>query len=306
MKRQLAMRMLKKDVDRVRTNPWLYKLGSQFLIDKNFPVHLYLELSFACNYECITCPRKETQRKDFMNVNLAKDIIYEASKYGPTSFSLHIFGEPLMNPDWLTVVNYIKKVNKKNVVLLTTNGSLMDKECSKQLIESGVDRIYVSVHSLVPGIYYKYTNGKSLDVVLGNVWQYKMLGGKNLSLRLFSQDNLEKIRSMNIPYTIKKYHNFAGFRPDYTQLKPQKRYPCWHPWFTLAINTEGNVSVCCADLVPGLCLGNARITTLKRMWGDIKDIRHSLKENKIPSWYPCAKCDVWQYRDNIFFGGQYK
>src|SRR3990167_250292 len=104
----------------------LYKFSAQMYIDKKFPRHIFLETTSACNLKCEYCPREQiTKHMDFL---LFQMVIDEASTYGARSFSLHLFGEPLLYPRILDAIDYIKRKNKRHTVLLTTNGTLLRSE----------------------------------------------------------------------------------------------------------------------------------------------------------------------------------
>src|SRR5258708_3002683 len=98
----------------------LYKTADQLYIDKNFPRHIFIETTAACNLSCDYCPREK--RNDHIDFKLFKTIVDECSQYGPRSFSLHLFGEPLLYPFILDAIQYIKIKNRRHTILLTTNG----------------------------------------------------------------------------------------------------------------------------------------------------------------------------------------
>ena len=118
--------------------PWLYKLGAQAWIDYEYPRHLFIETTSACNLRCEYCPREKLANA--MDFELFKDIAREASGYGKRSFSLHLFGEPLLYAHVIEAIAYLKKLNPHNTVLLTTNGTLLNRMVDG-LIEVQVDQI---------------------------------------------------------------------------------------------------------------------------------------------------------------------
>lgn len=119
LKRRLGVKQIaEKDTDALmedvrvsRLKKVEYKMGSQFFIDRNFPLHLYFELSRACNYKCPMCMRTEVPSRGHFPEELAKKIISEAASKGPTSYSLHLFGEPLANPKWDNIVEMIRSAH---------------------------------------------------------------------------------------------------------------------------------------------------------------------------------------------------
>src|SRR3990167_9309276 len=117
---------------------WLYKLGAQSYIDRNFPRHLFLETTAQCNLSCSYCPREKVSAH--MDFNLFKAIIDEASRYGNRSFSLHLFGEPLLYPRIFEAISYVKRSRRGHTVLLTTNGTLLNQKV-EELIAAGPDQV---------------------------------------------------------------------------------------------------------------------------------------------------------------------
>ncbi|MBU1255332.1 hypothetical protein KKH35_00485, partial [Patescibacteria group bacterium] len=95
-----------------------YKIIVQRLIDWNFPYHVFLESTNICNLHCKICTRNIAPIKlGSMDFELFKKIVNEASVYGSRNFSLHLFGEPLLAPNIIPMIKYIKQKNNKNTVL---------------------------------------------------------------------------------------------------------------------------------------------------------------------------------------------
>lgn len=329
LKRYMGTKLLgRKDTDKLIKNArslWLksivYKAGSQFLIDYDFPLHLYLELSRRCNYKCPMCMRKETTSGSHFPEKLAGKIITEAARKGPTSYSLHLFGEPLANPKWHRIVEMIRNAHHQNAILLTTNGFFMNESCCKKLIDLEVDKIFVSVHSLDPETYRKNTGGGDISAILDNITTFSKLSGAECKTKLFvrlfygvdetppNQDQLEGLRSRNIKLEVRGYHNFAGGANEWSTFKKTvKRWPCFHPWFTLGIAVDGSVTVCCADFQLGLQVGNAFDQSIEEIWKSkqVADIRKEHLNNNFERWKTCTPCDTWQFHPDIFFDFQYR
>ena len=109
----------------IKTLPaWAYKLGAHAWIDEKFPRHIFLETTASCNLACAYCPREDLRHH--MGWDTFTGLVDEAARYGDRSFSLHLFGEPLLYPRCLDAIRYIKARRQGNVVLLTTNGTLLE------------------------------------------------------------------------------------------------------------------------------------------------------------------------------------
>ena len=268
LKRLLGVKLLAgQDTDNIMENvrqsglqSLVYKLGSQFLIDRNFPLHLYFELSRLCNYNCPMCMRREAPQGGHFPVEMAKRITAEAARKGPTSYSLHLYGEPLMNPEWADIVGVIRHAHPHNAILLTTNGFFLDESASRKLIDLGVNRIFVSLHSLEPHIYKKHTGGGNIEIVLNNIRTFTKMAGPSSRTKMFvrlfhgpddvppSSTQLDTIKELGVHLEIRGYHNFAGGKDKWTTFKKEiRRWPCFHPWLTLGIAVDGTTIICCAD-----------------------------------------------------------
>ena len=324
LKRRIAVKILAgKNTDEIIENThtsWLrsivYKMGSQFLIDREFPLHLYFELSRACNYKCPMCMRDKAGPGGHFPEALAEKITLEAARKGPTSYSLHLFGEPLANPKWYKVVEMIRNAHPYNGILLTTNGFFMDEPTRKKLINLKVDRIFVSVNSLDPEKYKRNTGGGDISTVLNNIRTFVKMAGHSSKTKLFvrlflgpedppfEEEHLLELRELGIPLEIRGFHNFAGGKNDWTTYKlTVDRWPCFHPWFTLGIAVDGRITVCCADYSFGLDVGNALDQSIEDVWHSeaLQSIRREHLNHRFIKWKICEPCDTWQFHPSIFF-----
>lgn len=314
MKRELACWLLSKGMgEGGNLIPWLRKAGSQFLIDYNFPIHIYLELSRSCNYNCRMCAREKNDN-GYMPLGLASRVVEECGHYGPTSFSLHLYGEPLLSPNLENVIKIIKQVNPKNVILLTTNGSLLIPEICKMLVKHQVDVVYVSIPSLEVMRYFEMTGCKGVwgDVV-GKMTGLLELRENNHKPKVIARvfEEVGNGHNMIVPLCdrmdFRKYHNFGGNNTKHTQYKLNNRYPCYHPWFTLAVTYNGDVNVCCSDYYGQLFYGNLyQNNSLAKIWKSkgIQSLREIHLKNKLQGWGKCANCDVWNVKPDIFYNWQ--
>ncbi|HBU06303.1 MAG TPA: GTP 3',8-cyclase MoaA, partial [Nitrospiraceae bacterium] len=77
-------------------------------------------------------------------------------------------GEPLARKDVTNLTSSIKKIPGIEDLSITTNGILLEKYAAR-LIESGVDRVNVSLDSLRPERYREITRGGDINVVLRGI-----------------------------------------------------------------------------------------------------------------------------------------
>ncbi len=77
------------------------------------------------------------------------------------------YGEPLMYPHIYNVIRYARK--KQIVVSLSTNGTYMDADAGRELLNSGLDYLIVAFDGATPETYAKYRKGANFQQVKGNV-----------------------------------------------------------------------------------------------------------------------------------------
>lgn len=268
-----------------RLPSWLYKLGSQLFMDNKWPRHLFIETTAACNLACEYCPREKI--KNHMDFGLFRQIIDEASAYGPRSFSLHLFGEPLLYPRIIDAIRYIKKRNRRNTILFTTNGTLLGRFID-DLQE--VDKI---IWSWRP------------EATFSDDTRRKLKATKGFTVRLIKEvvpekDFKEWARWPKVE--VRSVHNYGG-NIDTTKYAAQstaaRRYPCYHLWLAPAVSWNGNHLICCADPHQKEIIGTFPRTSVADSWKKMAGIRQAHLQGKFTGI--CENCDVWKSYPNMFF-----
>lgn len=116
----------------------------------------YVEITNVCNKNCSFCPKTKRKSK-FMSFEEFQNICGQLK--GLTKYLyFHIMGEPTLHPQLCDFVSYASEQGFK--VSITTNGSLLGK-CGDDLINSGVYKVNISVHSFEGGKdeeYLSYIN----------------------------------------------------------------------------------------------------------------------------------------------------
>jgi len=249
----------------------VYKALAQRYINYVFPRHIFVELTAKCNLRCSYCPRPRISRT--LPFRLFKKIVDEASSFGPTSFSLHLFGEPLLYPRIIESIEYLKRGG--HTVILTTNGTMLRKYW-RQLKD--VDKII-----------WSYKEGVKVPKEL-KTW-------KNFTVRFFGEAREGWPR-----YEVRGLHNYGGQVPLSAPCTA-KRYPCYHPFLAPAVNSKGDILICCADPKGKSAVGNIRTMTISQAWFKMGKTRNNEKAGIHTGI--CEECDVWKTYPNLFFSWQY-
>ena len=99
-----------------------------------------------CNELCPFCPTTHApQGKGQMSMEVFRRIVdNEQSQI----YDLCAFGEPLLDPDIVERVRYVRSVRPQSEIYFHTNGKLLLPKMSKALLSAGLSRLVVSVYGL--------------------------------------------------------------------------------------------------------------------------------------------------------------
>ncbi len=136
--------------------------------------HLRISVTYRCNYSCIFCHREgELNGRDFLKPEHIGLVSYVAARLGIRYYKL-TGGEPLLRNDIAKIVAEIKREGGGEVSI-TTNGFFL-KERIKDLVDAGLDRVNVSLHSLKKDVYRLLTGIDGLEKVLEGLKLVKEYG----------------------------------------------------------------------------------------------------------------------------------
>ena len=114
---------------------------------KKYPFsRAYVEITSVCNRSCSFCPGTRRAPR-FMTVSEMAHILGELS--GLTEYIyLHVMGEPLLHPEIKELISLAASQGFRCAV--TTNATLI-AERTEELLDSGVYKVNLSVHSFEDG-----------------------------------------------------------------------------------------------------------------------------------------------------------
>jgi radical SAM protein with 4Fe4S-binding SPASM domain len=260
------------------------------------------------------CPRdKLTHKIGIMDFLLFQKIIDECAMYRELKeVHLHGYGECLLEKDFYRKVSYSKKKNIKTTYIVT-NGSLLNDDISKDLINSGLDKIKISFYGATKQTYENVHIDLKFDEVekniLGLFEMRDKLKRKNPSIFLQFLPLGENIHERNLFFekwkdiinkdnrdSLLEYclHNYGVGKKYFTVWsdKTDKR-GCALPFSTMQILWNGDVVPCCYDFNGDLSLGNIKEQTIKDTWNsslfvNLRKAHHTLDFATVPL---CGQCD---------------
>ena len=136
---------------------------------------VYIEPTSRCNLTCRTCIRNSWEESQGHMSPETWGRVLEGVKALPSRPVIFFggFGEPLMLPNIAEMVAQAKAV-AENVELIT-NGILLTEKLGRELIEAGLDTLWVSVDGVTPESYADVRIGAALPQVLENVQRFSLL-----------------------------------------------------------------------------------------------------------------------------------
>lgn len=295
------------------------------------PFSLHIDPVNLCNFRCSFCPtgdydllKSVGRPKGKMPIELFCKIIDELSEMCTSSQQkvneLHIYkdGEPFIHKELGKMTAYAKCKNVAESIQTTSNAVFVTKERAIEIIESGLDLIRISVEHVNNDGYKKVTqNFSDYDLVKENVrflFEEKIRRKSPLIVKTkivdvgFNRDTIEKFFNDFNPISDQvSVNNLMGWSysdiKDFTfgakvkrgmgnAAKLREKNVCPEPFRSLAINFNGQVSVCCVDWSWGTIIGNINKQSLNDIWNgeEIKKFRLLHINNEKHKIIPCKSC----------------
>jgi radical SAM protein with 4Fe4S-binding SPASM domain len=287
------------------------------------PFTLEIEPTTSCNLRCPQCPsglREFTRNTGMLDLTLFKKIIDEV-QHELVWLVLFFQGEPFLNKKFLEFVKY---ASDKNIYTSTSsNAHYFTDDMAKATVESGLDRLIVSIDGITQDSYSKYRVGGDLEKVLEGtrnlikwkkelnsatphiIWQFIVFKHNEDQLpevkRMAKEIGVDElgIKTAQI-YDYKSSDEFIPENLEFSryvkteegyQIKNKLLNQCWRLWKGSVITWDGLVVPCCFDKDAVHRFGDLSKETFKQVWtnqsyeGFRKAILKSRKEIDI-----CTNC----------------
>jgi radical SAM protein with 4Fe4S-binding SPASM domain len=299
------LNLLSKNIKHKRVFNGIKVLSSYFVskivkrpIQWGFPISISIEPTTSCNLRCPQCPsglREFSRPTGMLQKEVYQTIINEI--YQTTGYITFYFqGEPYLNTDFLEMVKY---AHDKHIYSATsTNAHYLSQENAIKTVESGLDRIIISIDGIDQASYGKYRIGGKLDKVLEGtknlvaakkqlksktphiIWQFIVFN--------HNEHQLEDIKTLSETYQVDELAIKTAQIYDYetgNKLIPENeafsRYQkkedgyefknkllnhCWRLWSACVFTWDGNVVPCCFDKDATYQLGNIMNLKFSQIW----------------------------------------
>ncbi len=297
-----------------------------------WPYALVIDPSNLCNFRCKFCwqcsEEAVTYKKQFMEIDLFKKIINDLSFSGEKvkSICLSGQGEPLLNPNILEMIQYTKEREVSEFIEIITNGSKFSPEFNQKLVNSGVDRIRISVEELSETGYLDMAGVNiNFEEFVANIKDlYERSRGKctiyikivdasvkTQERKIFFYDTFGNYcDKIWIDAVIPLWSDFQVIDDKFERAstgihgqKIEKVNVCPFPFYKLIINPDGEVTLCCADWKRKLVVGNLSNESFERIWNGkiLREFWCNMLKGKKNQYEMCKKCvlPMFDCNDNI-------
>jgi radical SAM protein with 4Fe4S-binding SPASM domain len=297
-----------------------------------FPVSISFEPTTSCNLRCPECPsglRSFTRptgmlQKDFFSETidqLSKELLY---------LIFYFQGEPYLNPDFLEMVKY---ASQKGIYTSTsTNAHYLNDANAKRTVESGLDRLIISIDGTTQDVYEQYRVGGKLEKVLEGArnivkWKKELKSKTPFVFFQFlvvkpNEHQIEDIKKLaketgvdevrfktaqvydyeNDPNQLipknEKYSRYKKNKNGVLEIKNSLQNHCWRLWHATVISWDGLIVPCCFDKDAQHQLGDLKGKPFKEIWHNDKyvNFRRSILQSR-RNIDICANCSegtkVW-------------
>ena len=317
---------------KVFTSYYLTKLTKK-PVQWGYPVSISFEPTTSCNLRCPECPsglREFTRptgmlQKDFFTQTI--DDIHKELLY----LIFYFQGEPFLNTSFLDMVKYAS--DKGLYTATSTNGHYLTDDAAKKTVESGLDRLIISIDGTTQEAYKQYRVGGNLDKVIEgakNIVKWKKELNSKTPFVFFqflvvrhNEHQIEDIKKLakeiGVDQVRFKSAQVYDYENDPNQLIPinekysrYKRDPdggfksknkftnsCKRLWSANVITWDGLVVPCCFDKDAMHRLGNLKNEPFKKIWhnDNYKQFRGELLKSR-KNIDICANCSegesVWK------------
>ncbi|HRD57321.1 MAG TPA: radical SAM/SPASM domain-containing protein [Ferruginibacter sp.] len=297
------------------------------------PVSISFEPTTSCNLRCPECPsglRAFTRPTGMLQKDFFRQTIDEIHK--ELLYLIFYFqGEPYLNPSFLEMVKYA--ADKKIYTATSTNAHYLTEANARKTVESGLDRLIISIDGTTQETYKQYRVGGNIDKVIEgakNIVKWKKELNSKTPFVFFqflvvkhNEHQVEEIKQLakeigvdevrfktaqvydyeNDPNhlipTIDKFSRYKKNADGTYTAKNKLANRCWKLWHSNVITWDGLVVPCCFDKDAMHRLGNLKNQSFKTIWqnDNYKQFRAELMQGR-KNIDICANCSegvsVWQ------------
>jgi radical SAM protein with 4Fe4S-binding SPASM domain len=265
-----------------------------------YPISISFEPTTSCNLRCPECPsglRAFTRPTGMLQKDFFRDTIDQLSK-DLLYLVFYFQGEPYLNPQFLDMVKYAS--DKGIYTATSTNAHYLTDANARKTVESGLDRLIISIDGTTQDVYQQYRVGGKLEKVLEGArnivkWKKELKSKTPFVFFQFlvvkpNEHQIEDVKKLakeigvdevrfktaqvydyendpnNLIPTINKYSRYRKNKQGSVEVKNNLDNHCWRLWHATVISWDGLVVPCCFDKDAQHPLGDLKGKSFKDIW----------------------------------------
>ena len=296
------------------------------------PMTLSVEPTTTCNLGCPECPsgvKSFSRPTGNIDIDQVKSLVDEVKDHLVYLY-FYFQGEPYLHPQFTDMVKYASKAGLYTVT--SSNGHFLTPRRVQETLDSGLDRLIISIDGGTQESYARYRKGGDLNKVLRGtealinarekggyknphiIWQTVVFKS--------NEDEIDLLRSMakssGVDAFVLKtaqlydYENGHELMPSSSQysryrrgkdgkytLKQQGQRHCWKAWHSAVMTWDGKLVPCCFDKDADFVLGEYQEASLDAIWNNtesntfLSKLQHS--RESIPMCTNCSEgVKIWR------------
>lgn len=278
------------------------------------PIILTTELTNVCSLECVFCPRKNARNSvGFMKMDLFKKIIDEGLDAGVRRVIFDKDGDPLMSPDVVNCLKYIRSKDPEMYVSFNTPAVFFPADIMRGLLENNLTRIVFSLLAFFPSTYEAVTKHDLYDMAARNIREFLHLkeesGAKTeVILKMVAIDGISETEQNLFKG---KWEKWPGVDKvvidpvfDWHGMYSGKKVPlefgkyCKEIFMNMVVNYDGRVSLCCLDARKEQIVGDLNKQALLQVWNgpEMTAARACWGRGDTSTLPLCSRCERWRIR----------
>jgi radical SAM protein with 4Fe4S-binding SPASM domain len=265
---------------------------------RGMPISIGIEPTTSCNLRCPECPsglRSFTRPTGMLSETLFARVIDEL-KDNLTYLTFYFQGEPFLHPTFLSLVS--QAASRKIFTSTSTNAHYFTDANARATVESGLNRLIISIDGTTQEVYEAYRVGGSLEKVVEGTkrilhWrnemnssmqvvfqflvvkpnQHQIADVRRLANDLGVDDVLYKTaqiydyqRGSDLIPTDDKYSRYNKKTDGTYRIKNPFENHCWKMWQSCVITWDGKVVPCCFDKDAHHVMGDLNQSTFQEIW----------------------------------------
>lgn len=274
-----------------------------------------IEPTTACNLGCPECPsglRQFSRPTGNLKADFFERVVEESYRH-LAYITFYFQGEPYINPNFLDMVAY---ASKRGIYTATsTNAHFLHDKLAKRTVESGLDRLIVSLDGTTQEVYESYRKNGELNKVLEGTrnvlrWRKELKSKTPLVIFQFlvvkpNEHQIDAVQQLGdemgvdqvvfktaqvydyengnplIP-TIEKYSRYRKGADGKYRIKNKLLNQCWRMWQGCVVTWDGLVVPCCFDKDATHRMGDLKTDSLRDVWGGAvyKNFRQSILRSR--------------------------